>query len=508
MPTLTWQNYDLGFIETNNPTTMFLTENSTNSLYIFENNYFSFFTCLIDPSNNNPILDPQAQFTTTFIPPNTTFTTTSYTQSQINFVTNQILQGKLSIFQSNSENLINLITQNPSNFVQNNITPILSTTGLPTALSTNASTLIDPQFNFSINEIQNWKNGAKILGQISNALTLYQNNLVKIQSSVNSIVDFKKKLLRRSIVIADSIRKDQANLQTFNTNNTFGALENAFPTSFTKFNNVIKNSNTLSSTHLSNLLPQNIGTGNVQQVLSSTINSLFGNTIPQIISTPDKFLLDISNLENDTINSITSTITQGFASLTDQLNFINQVLNVCSNIVSKLPITPTIAIPTTSSNTQQINTSLTSFYQSQFQSAVTSTNATTPSQKTSNDLQTLMNSVGPPNLTIPLPSQNSDPNDPSQGGSIINTSIFQSLFNGEVDPSVSSPNLNISQDPFIAVQQLFNNLQQQQINQPGIIETPTNGNGYNVFEEIPLRPRNNPVNAEIGDYTINTKIDI
>lgn len=484
-----------------------------NNLYLYEQNYGGFFTCTVDTSGN-PQYDGTVQYATQFIPNGTQFDQAfGYSDSQVTTVTTSILQGRLGIFQSTGTNVVDLTTQDPSSYVTNTITPALSAYGTSEALSEYAPFLNNVNFNFGLQDIMTWGNGKQIINQLAGILSNHQSNLLGIQQGATSIIDFKKKIIRRQTLLANSVRTNQATTQTFMTSGSFGALQSAFPSEFSPFTGVIGNANTISSNNMAGLLPSNLGGGNVQGVITSAIGKVFGgsntNGVPNIINPIDKFVTDIGDLQKPNANFLNNIPNTGFSSITNQISFINQAVNILNNIVSKIPVTNTIQLPNASTNTANINSALTSFYKAQISTTSTQPAAISTTQKANNQLAILMAQTGPTNTsTIPVSAANYDINDPSQGGSLLNTPVLSSIFNSEEDSTVKAPNINVSPDPSVQANQYLQIISQNQANQPGIVNTPAQGTGFNIFEEIELRPRNNPITGTPGDYNSNPGLPI
>jgi hypothetical protein len=72
----------------------------------------------------------------------------------------------------------------------------------------------------------------------------------------------------------------------------------------------------------------------------------------------------------------------------------------------------------------------------------------------------------------------------------------------QADPSVTQPNLNLSPDPTVQTQQSVTSAQQTAANLAAIFRTLPPGSSFNNLDEVPLRPRNIPLNGTQGDYQI------
>ena len=325
----------------------------------------------------------------------------------------------------------------------------------------------------------------------------------------------KRKLSEKQALVADSLSINQTNTTTMSASGTFAGFESTFGGNFTNLNNVLSNASKQGASQLSHLLPSKLGGGNVQGTIQNSINSLFGSNtssvgIPNIINPIDKFVADLEDLANPAASFLQNIVNEGFSTVENQLNFVNQALNVVNNTISKIPITNTIPIPGQANNNVAVNNALTSYYKSLFISA--SKASSTPissNQQAINQLNALMAINGPTTTnTTPPTATNYDPNDPSQGGTLFGTPVLSSIFGAEEDPSVSQPNINISADPSIGANQLLSGVQQTQANQGGTTNAFQHGNGFNIFPEVDLRPRNQPVIGTQGSYDINEIIPI
>jgi hypothetical protein len=72
-----------------------------------------------------------------------------------------------------------------------------------------------------------------------------------------------------------------------------------------------------------------------------------------------------------------------------------------------------------------------------------------------------------------------------------------------IDPNIPTPNISTSPDPSIALLQSFLGGQQTTANFAAIFRQLLQGQGYNNFNDVPLRPRNTPVTGELGSYAID-----
>lgn len=492
------------------PVTQFL-EDTAGNLYFYEQNYKAFFTSALD-SNNQPQYSGN-----TFMPDevvaDTQLSDTNYTLSQVNNVATVLLNGKLNIFKNTNNNVVNAFTQNPSSFVGTTVTENASGGyGTSEALKAFAPYLANLNSNFGMQEVLKWANGPQLVKKLSELLNNHQNNINIVEKSAKAIVDFKKKLLRRQVALGDSLRQTQNTTETFLASGSFDSLQSAFPTEFSPLKSILHNSNSILSTKMSNILPNNLGAGNVQNIISGAVSGLFGNSsdshgIPNIVNPMDKFVVDIGNLTDKTHSIFTSVVNQGFDSLQHQIEFTNQAVNMLNNIVSQIPVVTSGAVTALETDADKINTALKDFYKAQAQKGVSSSNPPSVSQKAVDQLYTIMKQHGPPIISN-LVSGILDVSDPAKGGSILNLSGLSGIFGGEQDPSIVQPNIVISPDPSIAQAQNEQELAKAKANQPSINQIIPRGSGFNQIEEVGHRPRNNPVNGLDGDYHISTGVQI
>lgn len=505
MATYTWNG--LGFNEGTLSTQFML--DFYNNLYLYEQNYNGFFPCTVD-SNNNPQYAGSLQYVVKFIPSGTQFDQAfGYTEDQIYNVDTQILNGKLGIFQSNSTNVVDSYTQDTSSYVNTTVTTALSGAGISQAIAANAPYLVSPEMNFSFQEIlNNWSDGPTMIKNLSNILTNHQSNLVGTNASVQRIMDFKKKLIRQQANLGDQHRVVQNNTSTFLGSGTFTSLASAFPSQFHPLVGLLQNHNSFASQQITNLLPR-IASGagsSIEGVVNGIVNGLFGSNpsgIPNIINPIDKFVTDLNTISTSSNSLINQLENSGFQSLSNQISYTNQVVNLLNNIMAKIPVNSQIPIPTTVTDPTVINNTLTSYYNAQL--GLNQNAASSSSQAATNQLLALMKMAGPSttNQNNPTAPPTYVADNPVYGGSLINLGPLQSIFNGEKDPSISAPSITLSPDPSVQSQQNNTTVAQNSANQPGVSNAPTQGVGINNLDEVPLRPRNTPVDGSLGDYNIS-----
>jgi len=508
MATYIWNG--LNFNEGTQPTQFML--DPENNLYLFEQNYLGFFPCTVD-SSGNPQYSGNLQYAVAFIPAGIQFDQAfGYTQDQVYAVDTTILNGRLNIFQSNATNIVNASTQNTSSYVNTTVTTALSGAGIAQATSTAAPYLVSPQMNFTFQEIlKNWVNGPTMIANLASLLSNHQSNIVGASASVQRITDFKKKLVRQQAVQANQVAIVQNNSSTCLASGTFGAMATAFPNELQPLIGVLQNHNSFTSQQLTNLLPT-IATGagsSIESVVSGIVSGLFGgnsSNVPSIINPIDKFVVDLNTISTSNNSLINQIGNSGFSSLPSQTNYVNQVVNLLNNVMSQIPVTSQTPAPTPVTNPTVINNTITSYYDSQLN--LNQNAATSSSQAATNKLLALMQASGPSttNQNNPTAPPTYVANNPVYGGSFINSGPLQSIFNGEEDQSVIAPNITLSPDPSIQTQQNNTNVAQNAANAAGVSRTPTQGAGINTLDEVPLRPRNTPVDGSLGDYDITLGI--
>jgi len=498
----TWNGY--GFDNADFVPTQFFSTTlvgfSFNITYLYEQNYNGFFPVNVDASNNVTLVNPNVSEPISLV--QNTVLVPLFLDDQIIGIDTQILNNRLLMFKNNATDIVSTYTQDPSSFVQNTISVALSGSGIGMAVETYAPFLISPELNFGLNDaLKNWVNGPDLIKKLNSLFQSHQAEILKVEQGAKRISDFKKKLVKQQVALADRIRNIQGTTESFLASSTFTSLASAYPGTFGKLEGLLHNSNSLLSGKLASIMPTaGLDAGSS---IEGIINKFIGNIKPTIVNPIDKLFVDIAKLDNAATGILDGLPGNGFESFAHQKDFTNQVVNLLNNIVAKIPITPTFTAPNPLTSPVLINNEITAHKNSILN--INSSAATTTSQKAVMDLLKLMSINGP---TLKSVVSNIVQNDSFHGGTFKNLSIIKSVLGTEVDQSITPPNVSQSPDPIVAQSQNDRSVAQTKADAPGVSRNFTRGSGINILDEVPLRPRNIPLDGSDGDYQVISGIPI
>lgn len=483
-----------GSVETN------VMNDNSNNVYFYDANYNGFFPLNI----NNGIASYGGGGDIILLPANTILNLYTLTDANFAVVSNEIITSRLNAFLSDPQNIINSATQTPSTLIINTLTTAVSANNLSSAYAASASYLTSLNMNFAFNDIANhWVNGQNVLKSMSNILSTHQNIINNLNASTNGIIDFKKKIIRGQTMFADSVRKVQNDAYNFSTTPTFTRLVSSFPNELGKTVSAFGNSHQVLGKKLSHILPSNLGSSSqISNLLNNFIGGAFNGVIPPIVNPIDKLLVDVNNINTATLNGFAQIVpSEGFGSFAEQQIFVNQTVNLLNNIIAKIPITSQVAKQSAVTNPAAINNAVSNYYKSVF--GLQTTNTNTQQQATVNQTLADMQTT---DLNAIQAAYNNQPylsTDPASGGSFFNQGVYTNLFGGEIDQSVTSPNITLSPDPSIQASQNGMSTNQLKANQGTSFSFKEEGAGVNLFEDVILRPRNIPIDGTTGTYNLN-----
>jgi hypothetical protein len=466
-------------------------QDANGSLYFFEQNYRNFFP-VTNPSSGVPQLS-QGDLAKN-LASGTLLTSVDSLLSNVTTIATSVIQYKRGDFRSNSKNILDSVTQEPTSLVNTAIQNALSSNqGLQTALQSAAGYLTHPDLNFALGDIQGgWHNGPQLIQILASLINNHQANILGASDALKRISDFKKKILLQVTNAADEARKLQGQLDIFQSENTLQALSTTFPTVFGPIKQLLDNQNKALSGEIARLLPGSLASRvNVGSFLSNIFNSVVGSKIPQILNPIDKIFSDVEYISSEGDNLINQIPVDGFGNLETQTAVVNQVANILNNFVNNIAIKPTI--PTFEPVTGLANIYETADQYVQQQLGILTSQLATSEQSIIDTIS--KNGISP----VPPPL---DPNDSFNGGTLAN--VFSSA-NLPTFPSVAplnypTPDVTISGDPQIAVNQSNRNAQQVSANEPGVTRTVKRGDCINNISDVPLKPRSQPVDGSQGDY--------
>jgi hypothetical protein len=501
--TYTWNGN--GFNEVVFLTSQYLID-PNNNIYYYDQNYVGFFPVLF---TNGVIIYNDSSFLPVTIASGTVFIDdpTLSAIPNINCISAIIFSGRFALFQSNLSNILEIYTQNPSAFVANAIngiddsTTVSKSLPLPVfqSLSTNTPFLVSTALNFGFKDIlSSWPNGNSVIQSLASTLSNHQANLNGTNDKIHSIIDFKKKLVKQQVALADKTRMLQGQVDQWANGGTFSTLASKF-TEFTQLKSTLDDSNSYLSNELTKLLPSS---SIASTVLSGVFNKVFGSSgLPVIVNPVDKILSDITNLTSAGTAILNNTFNvTAFGDVASESSFVNQALTILNNLMSQIPITPTINIPGSTTNPLQIFSSLNAYAVAQ-----TGTQVTNALQQQAFTALTNLMTMAASGLPSAIAQSSSDS---FLGGSFLNLPSFSGLLS-EIDPSITGPNITGSPDPTIAQSQITAQKTQNQINQPGVYQNTVRGTSINNITDVPLRPRNVVVaDNSSGDYQIDPNIPV
>lgn len=481
-------------------TGVFQNINFSTEIYFYSQEYNGFFPLIL----TNGIVSYGQSGEIVLLGNPTVLTPFTITDANFDVVSNEIINARLEAYLSDPQNITDINTQMPSTIITNSLTQAVSSMGLSQAYAASANYLINTNMNFAFNDIaSNWQNGSNVIKTLTNIFVNHQNNLNQYSASTNSILDFKKKLIRTQAVYADSIRKVQNTANNYASGTTFNQLHTAFPNEMGKTVSTFANSHEVLGKKLSNILPSNLSSSTaIGSTIGGFLNSTFGNVVPQVANPIDKLLLDVENLNTNLENGFSNDLNiTGFSSFAEHQNFVNQTVNLLQNIINKIPISSQVRkiVPTT--NPALANNAIANYMKGKL-GIQPSTANTLNGQANANTLN-LMNGVNTSALAASAMGQVYVASDPASGGSFLNLPSYVSLFNGEIDNSIIPSNIFTSPDNSIQSSIDNNGTTQLKTNQGTSFSSSIIGNGVNIFQDTPLRPRNLPTDGTLGTYNLN-----
>lgn len=336
-----------------------------------------------------------------------------------------------------------------------------SLTSTASAVQTIAYATVDPTLNASITDIlQNWAEGVGVILALVDAFNFQQGQTQQGKRAVQSVIDFKTKLMRQAFSPVNNIRKTEYKFEQQIEKSTYNALASAFP-SLVTFKNAIDGGWTNLLYRYAALLPpsmaKSLGSNGVQTFLNKSLTQILGNLLdlPKLANPLDKILSDVNILQAKGTSYFNQLVAPGFSSYNQYSSYINQVAGLLNNTkkqIQKLSNTGNSigAITNTGAISQFLNSNgagaITSFTQSQLNKLNTlQTNAV----NNPTVILTFLNSEGTvvTSETATTITQGSSSIILSESNNLIVEGLFVSgtgIPNGATVSSVSNVNLNIS----------------------------------------------------------------
>jgi hypothetical protein len=428
------------------------------------------------------------------LPANTNLSTLDNYAFSIGTFDASVIGARAAQFNANSSNVLGAVTQTPAALVNNAIAAAVnSNQSLQQAVSSAAGLLTNPTLNFIMKDITGWNGGQSLVTSLQGFITNHQANIASVTGAIQSISDFKKKILGAVTRQADAIQSLQGGIAKIQGQGTFTGLVCAFPAEFGPVVSLLNNSQANLASKLPSFLPKAVISGGAGFV-EGMFNAEFGALLPQICNPIDKIFLDINKLESGGLSLLNSIPIIGFGSLGAQTSAVNQVASLLNNLVSSFPATSTIAPQsTTITNVEQMFLST-----NQYASQQLGLNTNSSTQSAISAITSLISGKPVPSTKTTTTVASSNPADSSQGGSFTSTAALSAY----TAPTVYQPPVNIttSPDPSIAQSQNATSVAQTQANQANSTNTVVRGNCLNNINDVPLKPRSKPFDGSLGNY--------
>lgn len=469
-------------------TSHFMLSSSDGNTYFYEQNYMLFFPVTFS-SEGAPYYTGNGQGVT--LPVNTSLLVLTGYASYITAFDASIYQTRANSFLSDPTNVLDAANQQPTSLVTNSTTAALTANAnLQQALQNATGILTDVHLNFAMKDIMNsWPGGSSIISMISSFLANHQNLILGSQLKIQKLIDFKQALISQSVQNANKQVAISGQLNTWQNQGTFTGLASAFPTVST-LTSSFSGQNTQISQNLTKFIPGSAASGD------STISSIFGNaglntnSLPPILNPMDKFIIDLGNLNTSNVPY------NGFSSLAQATNHINQLANLLNNIHATMPITPQGVVKTPVTNPATIYTTATQYANAQ-------NGITTTVSASATALANLAKTTSVIASSSPTLGSNA-----SMGGSLANNPSIASVIPSNLPP-VPDYNITTSPDPEIASTQ--NNINNQQVAANATTTTMMVSAGdciNNIADVVPLKPRCKPFNGSLGDFNGSNQIPL
>jgi hypothetical protein len=466
-------------------------EDTNGNYYYYDQNYIGFFPITI---SDGQLVNPDSiPINSEALPQDTVLNDVPDSSDLSTQAATAVLNNKMNAFVAQSSNILNGYNQNPSAYVNTTITAGLGTPaasgGIVNVLNTYAPFLTSPTTNFAFQDIlTSWPGGTAVIQGLAGALSNFQNSLNQTLGGPQLVVDFKTKLLRQQMLTADSVNSNQTQISQYLNQGTFTSLASAFPEQMGPLPGLLQTHLNFLNINLAGSIPTADLPPALQGVISSVLGSLFGGSQPQIVNPMDKIVNDINGLNTNGGSSFLAVFGGNLSSLQSTQSYTNQAVNLLSNIVAQIPISSQMAVPNQVTDVNQISAVLLTNAQSTIFNVGGNSSLTASQQSVANLLTVVTNTTSPPISSIPTSF----------------TQILPSVSGllSQADPSVTQPNLNLSPDPTVQTQQSVTSAQQTAANLAAIFRTLPPGSSFNNLDEVPLRPRNIPLNGTQGDYQI------
>jgi len=493
MATYTWNGY---FFDGSTEVVSQFMLDAGGYLWYYDQNYNAFFPAVL--VNDQPVYQSNGYGTYANgqpgpMSPGSVLTSQDYLAQFVTAFAVSVITARSNTYTSDPTNVLNSSLQQPTTLVQTSINNALSSNvGLTTALASAAPFLTSTQSNFAFNDIySSWQDGPALISSLQGLVANHQQNLTAATDAVSRLTDFKKKILKQIVQNADANYQLQSQLNTFQSKGTFTALASAFPGTMGPFQQSLSNNQATLGQQLQKTLPSSVASNN------SIISSIFGgspSSLNQIMNPIDKILLDVNNLDNQSVSIFDSFPVNGFGTLSNQTNFVNQVSSLLNSIVQSHPTVNTkssVAITNPTTILSQLST---------YVSTMLGGSTTTPTSQATNTLTASLSATSAAAQIGALTNTN-----PASGGSfsnILNTQGQAAIPLPTMDNLViPQPNYTLSTDPEIANNQNSATQAATTASQSGTTMQVLQGNCINNISDVPLKPRCQPFDGGQGSFT-------